>query len=139
MAILRKRRSKKSSGQAKDGLVNRKIDPRLRLLGNCDFSVCNVRAQTDPALRVQSILSIVQDRREIPNMAYAAQNYSFSTADIGSLESDAEIKNRQNRVKGSLYEPTDKALVSVFITYSATIEGLSTKTHVRRNLSLIHI
>ncbi|MEO0548292.1 MAG: S8 family serine peptidase [Pseudomonadota bacterium] len=34
----------------KERLKNRKIDPRLRLLGNCDEEVCSVRAETDAAL-----------------------------------------------------------------------------------------
>jgi subtilisin family serine protease len=90
----------KEEKSSKLSLENRKIDPRLRLLANCDLEVCKERAQTDAALVVGAEVTLTTE------------------ALIKSSRQTSDQKRKAVRDKASIDEPISSAKVSVFVNLS---------------------
>ncbi len=111
--------AKPKGDDSKLGLMDRKIDPRLRLLANGDENVCKARAATDAALAVDEQSS----RGEIPIKAYAAP--------------DSKKASRKKPKKGKIKKPVSMAKVSVFINRSGErshIGDLESKIEASRGM-----
>ena len=118
--------AKSAKNSAKSKLEDRKIDPRLRLLANCDFDVCNERAQSDAALIIDAGVKLERD------------------ALVQSAAPSTYQKKRAVRIKDSLDEPINSANVSIFVSLSddadqQSIEGHKSKSPVRASIQTLEV